>query len=370
MDADVAGIALTTQFAPVAGLTAFYARSFDDGWSSESGGKNKFDEMDMFGVMLPITTDAVRATPWGVIALIGKDSGWYGSEGAGAAIGDSDDYAGRGRAPVRPEKLDSMGWAWWAGTTFELPVIDPFFIKLDAMMGGLESGDDKTDGFGYFAAADMGYKFSFGALSFIGWYSSGDDDVDDRGIMPIVSDDGGFYMLSSGLADGRFRGFDCGLSSTGLGMWGIGLKLADLSFVENLSHTIRGMYMRGTNSGSAVEGEGAGNRAPWNWGYFLSTDSAWEVDLPNEYHVSENLTVALDFSYAALKLGRQRTDKDDAKGNFSAMLGIEYAFKKTPSPLTSPAGDALPLPPPKHSAFNGEKIQKRKALREPPRRRA
>lgn len=326
MDADAAGIVLSSQFSPVVGMTAFYSRPFDQGWGTESGGKNKFDEMDMFGVTLPITTDVVRATPWGMIALIGKDSGWYGSEGVGAVVGDSDNYAGRGRAPVRPEKLDGTGWAWWAGTTFELPAIDPFFVKLDAMMGGLESGDSKTDSFGYLVSTDVGYKFSFGALSFVGWYSSGDDDVDDRGTMPIVSDDGGLPMTSYGFTGGRFRSIDSGLSSTGLGMWGIGLKLADLSFVDNLTHTIRGMYMRGTNSGSAIDGEGPGNRAPWTWGYFLSSDSAWEIDLLNEYRVTENLTVALDLSYTALELGKQRTNHNDTTGNFAAILGIQYAF--------------------------------------------
>lgn len=325
LDADVAGITVSTSFTPEIGLTFFYARPFDGGWDVEED-RSEFDEMDMFGITLPITTKVVKATPWGMFAFIGKDSGWYGSEGVGAVIGDSANHGGRGRSPINPDKLDGTGWAWWAGTTFELPIIDPFFVKLDAMMGGLESGDSDTDSFGYFIAADIGYKFSFGRLSAIGWYSSGDDDVDDRGTMPVVSDDGGFYLTSNGLAGGRFRGIDSSFSTTGIGMWGMGLQLADVSFIENLSHTVRAVYMRGTNSGSAVEGQGAGNKAPWNWGYFLSTDSAYEVNLLNTYHVTENLTLGLDFSYFALELGHQRTDKSSTKGSFATMLGIEYAF--------------------------------------------
>ena len=328
MDADVAGITVATQLTPELGLTVFYARPYDDtvGDSGQTDGKNRYDEMDIAGFMLPVKMAYVNATPWAMGAMIGKDSSYFGSRGTGAVTGGSGNYSGRGRALVNPGDVDSDVYGYWFGTTFELPFIDPFFVKIDAMAGGLETGDDDSDSFGYFIAADMGYKFSFGRLSLLGWYSSGDDGKDDRGIMPIISDDNGFKMTSYGLQGKRWRNYDGAFSINGLGMWGIGVQMADVSFIDDLKHTARFMYMRGTNSGDSLEGVGRGNKSSYKNGYFLTSDAAYEINLLNEYKVNKNLTVALDFAYAWLDLGEQRTNKDDTEGSFAAMLGIQYSF--------------------------------------------
>lgn len=333
MDADVAGVTVASQLTPELGLTVFWARPYDTDYynDAQATGKNTFDEMDMFGFTLPITTDVVRATPWGMIALIGKDSGWWGTEGIGSATGSATgaNYSGRGRAPVNPGKIDSTSWAWWAGTTFELPVLDPFFVKIDAMMGGLRSGDKDTNAFGWLASGDIGYKFNFGALSAIGWYSSGDKKENDRGIMPIISDDGGFGPTRYGTAGSTARSFDRLITGTGLGMWGLGLQLADVSFVDNLTHTARAVYMKGTNQGGSVPVRSVSDAigdARFGKQFLMSSDSAWEVNLLNEYMISQNLKFNLDFAYLWLDLGKHWTDRKDTTGSFATMLGVTYSF--------------------------------------------
>ena len=315
LDADVIGITVNAQMTPELGLTAFWARPFDGGFNAVET-SNQYDEMDLFGILLPIKTDVVRATPWAAVALIGKDSGWWEADGVGNVTGAG---WGRGRAPMG--KVDNTSYAWWAGTTFEMPVLDPFFVKVDAMMGGLESGDSDTDSFGYFLAADIGYKFSFGRLSAIGFYSSGDKDKNDRGIMPSISHDWGFTYSSYGLGGGRWRRIDSVLSNSGLGMWGAGVQLADVSFVENLKHTVRASYYGGTNDGDAID-----NNSNWKRPYFLTSDHAWEINLDTEYKVSQNLTVGVDLAYVQLELGDQRPEKNDTKGNFAVQLGLGYSF--------------------------------------------
>ena len=331
MDADVAGITVNNQFTPEVGLTVFYARPYDKYWGTDgqTNGRNLNDEMDMAGFMVPVSTEYVRMTPWAMGALIGRDSGYFGDagyRGIGVVTGGSGNYAGRGRALLNPDDADSRIYGYWFGTTLEMPFIDPFFAQIDAMAGGLRTGDSDSDSFGYFLAGNVGYAFAFGKLSAIGWYSSGDKDKDDRGIMPIISDDNGFGLTSYGLQGKRWRNYDSVLSLNGLGMWGVGVQLADVSFIDDLKHTVRGMYMRGTNSGDAVLGSGEGNRAPYEHGYLLSSDKAWEVNLLNEYQVSDNLTLGLDFAYVWLDLGEQRTNSDDTSGSFAAMLGMQYAF--------------------------------------------
>ncbi|MDL2210538.1 outer membrane homotrimeric porin, partial [Desulfovibrio sp. OttesenSCG-928-O18] len=299
MDADVAGITVSSQLTPELGLTVFWARPYDSNYygANQQDGQNSMDDMDIFGFMLPIKTDIIRATPYAAFALIGRDSDYWPNGTATnpvsqySAIGTVGYGNGWGRWVERTKgannRIDSTAYGWWAGTTLELPILDPFFVKIDAMMGGLETGESDFDSFGYFVAADIGYKFSFGALSAIGWYSSGDKDEDDRGMMPIISHDGGFKPTRWGTAGTSARSFDDGITGNGIGMWGIGLQLANVSFVDNLSHTARVVYMGGTSEGDsrprntvkAAMGDGGFHDRL----FLMSSDRAWEINLLNSY---------------------------------------------------------------------------------------
>ncbi|CAK7029597.1 MAG: hypothetical protein DELT_02726 [Desulfovibrio sp.] len=337
LDADVAGVTVSTQITPELGLTVFWARPYDADYYAEgtqADGKNSMDDMDIFGVMLPIKTDVVRATPWGIVALIGRDADYWGSSAATNGVGyTAGAYttagSGRGRSYKGNKDLDSTSFAWWAGTTFELPVLDPFFVKIDAMMGAIDTGDDDIDSFGWLVSADIGYKFSFGALSAIGWYASGDDDVDDRGIMPMISSDGGFKPTRYGSAGTTARSWDRVITENGLGMWGLGIQLANVSFVENLTHTARVMYMGGTNKGDSVDRRSVRDGSKdslFGNSFLMSSDRAWEINLLSEYKVNQNLKLGLDFAYVWLDLGDHWTDSDDTEGSLATMLSLTYSF--------------------------------------------
>ena len=328
LNADVAGVLVSSQLTPEIGITGFWLRPYDTTYGSggQSNGNNSMDEMDVFGFTLPIKTDVVRVSPWAMFALIGKDSNFYNTDGDRYGR----NFSGSGNFKLNPYNsgnIDSTTYAWWGGVAFELPVIDPFFVKIDAMMGGLETGDSDYDTFGYLIAANMGYKFSFGSLAAIGWYASGDDNIDDRGTMPIISDDGGtFNPTQVGLAGGRNRNLDSLMSTNGLGMWGIGVKLADVSFVENLKHSVTAMYMGGTNKGDSTVTRRNAHSGPLSGAYYMSSDRLYEINLQNAYKAAENLTLTLDFAYLWLDLGDHWDNKDDTTGNFATMIGVEYAF--------------------------------------------
>ncbi len=328
MDADVAGITVSANFTPEVGITAFWARPFDA--LTGEANQNLYDEMDMFGVMVPIKTQALRMTPWAMGALIGRNSGYYdlgttelANKGGGAS-------RGRGFIGGTP---DSQGYGWWVGTTLELPILDPFFVKLDAMVGGLATGSEDSNTWGYFVSTDIGYKFSWGTPSFIGWYSSGDKARDDRNTMPIISDDNGFFMTSYGMQGKYSRGLDGALSVNGLGMWGIGAQIKDVSFVQNLKHLFRVMYMRGTNEGdagytpkTATSGylyQGGQTGVGAHSAYMMTSDSAWEFNIRNTYRVNENLELGLDLNYISLDTGPQHFTTQDT---FGILLGVNYSF--------------------------------------------
>ncbi|MCC8193615.1 MAG: outer membrane homotrimeric porin [Deltaproteobacteria bacterium] len=353
MNADVAGVSVSTQFTPELGLTFYWARPYDRTYydDAQNDGNNDLDDMDLFGIMLPIKTDVIRATPWAMFALIGKDSGFYGTQGddtvginaAGNIAIIPGNYAAnaynynRGQRRwngnrLDTSRMDSQTYGWWAGTTLELPILDPFFVKIDGMVGGVETGVSEYDMFGWMVAADIGYKFSWGALSLQGFYSSGDKDDDDLGQLPIISADGEFATGGYGFGSHDWRRFDSMLSNTGQGMWGIGLKVADVSFVDNLKHTLIAMYYGGTNKGDSWTnkrrpGDGiqkTGDRFSGNT--LMTSDRAYEVNLLSEYKVNENLALKLDFAYIWLDLGDSWKDSGDTTGSFVTGIGVRYQF--------------------------------------------
>jgi hypothetical protein len=67
---DVAGIVANYKFTPVVGLTAWWIRPYADNYAynGTTNPDRNFDEVDAFGLALPLTFDGVKLTPWGMYA--------------------------------------------------------------------------------------------------------------------------------------------------------------------------------------------------------------------------------------------------------------------------------------------------------------
>ena len=96
LDDDVAAVSLNYQFNENVGLTAFWARPYNDNYGYTrhvAGAKpydNYMDNMDMFAVLLPLTFDGVKVTPWVMYAAMGPGmfgDGKYGSAWSRASTG-------------------------------------------------------------------------------------------------------------------------------------------------------------------------------------------------------------------------------------------------------------------------------------------
>lgn len=132
-------------------------------------------------------------------------------------------------------------------------------------------------------------------------------------------------------------GRDTLLGSTLLGTWGLGLRVCDISFFENLSHTIHLNYYQGTNSaGMARHIKGAGgpdivrpngtdfNTANYYGLYLTDRDRAMEVGIMSTYTLHENLKLLVEANYIALWLDNSR----DVWGGYHAG-GRRYAANST-----------------------------------------
>lgn len=125
---DVAAITASYVFNENAAMTAFWARPYNDNYVGNADGdqKNFMDNMDMAGLMVPLTFDGVKLTPWGMFASIGSNTFRNDSSKNYAYVGNkingvNGGYALSGLFPLRAdllshkEKLNAYGTAWWGG---------------------------------------------------------------------------------------------------------------------------------------------------------------------------------------------------------------------------------------------------------------
>ena len=320
---DVAGIALSYQFNEYVGATAFWARPYNDNFSGYNKNSNKsynksyMDNIDLGGLFIPLTFDGVKITPWGMLAGIGPNADRVGedyfagsdSDVWGTSIGKfrqgmlpAFGVVGSDGRTVHDIKLSEYGTAWWAGVTGDITYWDPFRVAFDFTAGGVSYDESRLNRAGWMAALLVEYKFDWGTPGLVGWYASGDDDD---------------------LGNGSER-----LGASMAGTWGIGLRVKDFSFVEDLKHTFRINYIGGTNDHEILKklnrASGVANTwvAPNQGGvgvenmYLTDLDSALEIGLYNEYKMYDNFKIALDANYVALFL-----DDGHKTWKYSAMNG-------------------------------------------------
>ena len=330
MDDDVAAISLNYQFNENVGLTAFWARPYNDnaGYKSSDAGSTKWDNymdnMDMFAVLLPLSFDGVKVTPWVMYAAMGP--GMFENDFAKhdkIVNGLSRAQKGLVSGFTGFDKNDTYGNAFWAGVTGEVTMWDPFRIAWDVNYGSASYEDEKMNREGWLASLLLEYKLDWGTPGLYGWYSTGDDNNPRNGSerMPVVSANGNNQFSNFAFNGNPYIAREGVLGSTMVGTWGIGARLKDVSFLEDLKHTLRVNFMGGTNAPKmakymrgAAEKDGtfvvpgdAGHGSPYYDPMYLTTeDYALEIGLTNTYKMYDNFTVMLDAAYLALWLDDSR----------------------------------------------------------------
>ena len=109
------------------------------------------------------------------------------------------------------------------------------------------------------------------------------------------------------------------------GTWGVGARLKDMSFLENLKHTLRVNLIGGTNNPTMAKrmsnSWGGGNIAANSNSigmdplYMTTQDYAMEVGLTNTYKMYDNFTIMLDAAYLATWLDQSKSVWGNSKMN-------------------------------------------------------
>ena len=334
---DVAGITLSYQFTENVGVTAFWARPYNDnfaGYAPSGDDANFMDNIDAFGLTIPLTFDGFKVTPWGMIAAIGpnafrdaldKNFSNFDGESAkkqmAAGLLPAWGVVGSDGRSVNGIKLDKYAVAWWAGLTADITYFDPFRVAFDFTAGGVDWDESRLNRAGWMAALLVEYKMDWGTPGLVGWYASGDNsnlgDGSER--MPYLSVNNGDNDFSYYAFDGHpYIAREGVLGNSMAGTWGVGLRVKDVSFIEDLKHTLRVNLIGGTNNHKIFKELARANKFDTAYSnsadygfrsvYLTDQDTMLEIGLHNEYEMYENFTIMLDANYLALWLADTKYD--------------------------------------------------------------
>ena len=369
---DVAGITLSYQFTDNVGATVFWARPYNDNFSGKRYGRdnsNFMDNVDAFGLLIPLTFDGIKVTPWGLIAAIGPNAFANNDARGNYHTFDNFDNLATSKAQMRAgllpawgvtgtgagvraadATLDQYATAWWAGLTADITYFDPFRVAFDFMGGGVQWDDSRLNRAGWMATLLVEYKMDWGIPGIVGWYASGDNsnlgDGSER--MPYLSLGNGDNQFSNFAFDGHpYIAREGALGASMTGTWGVGLRVRDMSFIEDLKHTFRVNLIGGTNDHGIFEQlakynrpitsfENYDNTYGLNGLYMTDQDTALEVSLHNEYKMYENFTIMLDASYIAMWLADTKYDGvrramsgttgSEQRDNWNVNVSFVYSF--------------------------------------------
>ena len=367
MDGDAAAVVASYQFNENVGLTALWMRPLNDNYTGTNadgeaygnGYKNYLDNMDLFALMLPLKFDGVELTPWAMYGLQGKNTRFNegGVETADGALNVTlpGYYPGMNFGPGGLGHTGkAYGSMFWAGLPVAITAFDPLNIEFDINYGyveamgrydvlkrGVESvlGNSKREG--WLVKALVEYKMDWGTPGIFGWYASGDDGNVKNGSerLPSIAGSGNFtsFMGDGNLAWGTgYNFYDNNL--TYAGTWGVGLQIADVSFVEDLKHTFRVAYWGGTNSPSMVKYMGSAvawddTTAVQDGPYLTTNDGLLEFNLVNSWQIYENLEANLELGYIINMMDRDTWDKSyvsdrnwSKQDAWKAQLIFAYSF--------------------------------------------
>ncbi len=341
LDDDVAAIVLSNKFNDNVTLTAFWARPYNDnytGGTNQWGEKipaNYMDNVDLFSLLLPMSFDGVKVTPWAMLGFVGPNA--FRTPNADSHYGNAYGRFSNGTTPAvwsnknyQKDYNTEYATGFWAGITGEVTMWDPFRLAWDLNYGGIYNDQEAFNRGGFYGSLLAEYKLDWGTPGLYFWYSTGDDSNIKNGSerMATLSANGNNQFSNFAGNGNPYIAREGVLGSTLIGTWGVGGRIKDMSFLEGLKHTFRINYFGGTNSPAMakyIKGQKyvGGYGADWwnykanqrnvgdfnqNDGLYLTTmDSALEFGLTTDYKIYDNLTFMLDAAYIALWLDQSKS---------------------------------------------------------------
>ena len=314
-------------------IVAAYTRLLDTNRDFDTTTTQVPDEFDAYVLALPITLDGFKATPWGMIAVAGRNANYGVSSGnAGATLTTNLASAGS----LYTGSSNAQNIYWWTGAAFALTALDPFKFYADVMYGegnASDRGANRRAGYFFDVSAEYtGLDLLTPQITF--WYSSGEDSSTSNGSerMPTVM---GYWGPSSSFLFDSSQAFTRGYMGVNpIGSWGAVMSLNKISFIQDLTHRLTFTYARGTNSSSALR---VANTL-WGTGNYVQmgrdlTEKEYviAVNLDHQYNIYENLAAIVEAGWAHGEFqssvwGRRMVNQAENGDSYKVAVGLQYKF--------------------------------------------
>ena len=330
--AAIVTIPVVDQFKVIAGFT----RLLDTNRDFDPTTTQVPDEFDGYFLALPITLDGFSATPWGMLAVAGRNANYAGtpSGGAGATLASNLFSAGTFAAPAGLKNAQNV--FWWVGSAFAVTALDPFKFYADVIYGEGNSNDrgkSKRGGLFFDVAAEYtGLDLLTPQVTF--WYSTGEDSSTRNGSERMPSVEGYWGPSTSFLFDSSqayARGF---MGVNPIGSWGFVFSLNKISFIQDLTHRLTFTYAQGTNNARALRVAnglvGVGNYV--SMGRDLTTNEyVMAINFDHQYNIYENLAAIVEAgwshgSFQKSVWGRRFVNQAQDGDAFKVAFGLQYKF--------------------------------------------
>ena len=326
-------------------ITGMWMRPFNDNWTGAGSGADSasyLDNVDIFGIFLPVTFDGVKVTTWAAGGMVGRNSR-TGSYLYTNMFWDKD-LSNVGYNRGRPfnqnwhrdlHRLDPYGSVFMAGFTGEITSIEPLRVAWDLEYAGTRTGYEKYDRKGYVAALLGEYRTDWGIPGIFGWYTSGEDDDISNGsermfVMAPLNYSGSNDFSALAFYGAQNQSVRQGiLANTYVGTWGIGARIKDFSLFDDLTQTLHFLYINGTNQKESLgKYDCLTTSVPANADYLLTiNENAFELSLSSKYKIYDNLKLYSEVGYLGLHrqdyATRGRQEKCDA---WNVSLALTYEF--------------------------------------------
>lgn len=327
-------------------LVAGFGRLFDTDRTYDDTTTQQADEMDAYFLTLPVTTPGFKATPWGMAVVAGKNTNYsYKNTADAADYGNSFNNAILSAASAANIAGTSGLGHWknaqnpyfWAGGSFQVSALDPVRFYADVIYGAGAMNDSK-------AAQRHGWLVDFAAEytgwtvltpQVFAWWSTGEDKSTLNGSerMPYLRSrwGPGRTFLFEGSYD-VMRGSST--NTTPVGNYGVGLSLANISFIEKLTNCVTVAYLRGNNSARAIRTSQLLDDSYMTMGHDMADgEYVVGVNLDTKYMLYENLALVLDTGWAHGNFkesvwGHRLYSQAESNGNntWKVAMGLSYKF--------------------------------------------
>ncbi len=328
-------------------VLAGFGRLIDTNRTYDTTTTQVADELDAYFLALPITMEGFKASPWGMLSVVGRNADY--------SYKDTTDVAEWGNnfnntlmsaaSSVNKTNATALGrWKndqnpyFWVGGAFEVTALDPVKFYADVIYGSGATGDTK-------AAKRQGWMVD-GGVEYTGFdvvtpkafafWSTGEDKSTRNGSerMPYMRSywgPGNSFLFDNSQELGK----GSNMYVSPVGNYGLGASLDKISLMDNLTNRLTFVYMRGNNSAQAIRYARLYlSDSYFAMGHDLTTNEyLMGLNLDTKYMIYENLAAVMETGWAHGQFqesvwGHRLVHQANSMGDnaWKMALGLTYKF--------------------------------------------